>query len=328
MSKKVIIVGDVHLDHRKIKSRLDNYMMASLLDFKETLIIAKREKADAIIFLGDIFDIPVVTPELEALAVKTLKSDDYGEPWPFKIYSLYGNHDVGNVVAKLERSSLNILFASGLMINTNFIEELSISCVQWSERVDEDIKEGSLKDNDAAVILAHAYIADKPNEFVAGTNCFDDIALHEDTRIVIAGHFHYFMDYVREDGKRFVNPGSLSRRNFKKEDKERLVQVISLELDPAKKQILDLRYIQVETALPYDQIFDIEKREIDSEDRKDVKQFTKSLHSIKNLHEDKVIDGFEHLKLIATNAAIAEEILNNANRVLQQVLETKDEVND
>ena len=116
--------------------------------------------------------------------------------------------------------------------------------------------------------------------------------------------------------------------NFKKEDKERLVQVISLELEPLKKQILDLRYIQVETALPYDQIFDIEKREIDSEDRKDVKQFTKSLHSIKNLHEDKVTDGFEHLKLIATNASIAEEILNNANRVLQQVLESKDEVND
>ena len=54
--KKVIVVGDVHLDHRKVKSRIDNYMESSLLDFKETLKIAKAQKADAIIYLGDIFE--------------------------------------------------------------------------------------------------------------------------------------------------------------------------------------------------------------------------------------------------------------------------------
>ena len=98
--KKVIVVGDVHLDHRKVKSRIDNYMESSLIDFKETLKIAKSEKADAIIYLGDIFDIQIVTPELESMVCNILKCDEYGDPWPFKIYSLYGNHDVDNVVSK------------------------------------------------------------------------------------------------------------------------------------------------------------------------------------------------------------------------------------
>jgi exonuclease SbcD len=326
--KKVIIVGDVHLDHRKVKSRVDNYMESSLLDFKETLKIAKAQKADAIIYLGDIFEIQIVTPELEALAISVLKSDDYGDPWPFKIYSLYGNHDVGNVVSKLSKSSISTLFASGLMINKNYIEELSISCIQWAERVDEEIKSGLLKENDTAVVLAHAYIADKPNEYVAGTNCFSDIDLHEDTKLVVAGHFHYFMDVVREDGKRFINPGSLSRRNYKNDDIERQVRVLSLLIDPENKSVEKVEYIPVETALPYEQIFDLEKKEIEIADKKDVKQFTKALHDIKNIHNESISDGFEHLGYIATESNISEDILENANRALRMLLATKDEVND
>lgn len=326
--KKVIVVGDTHLDHRRVKSRIDNYMEASLLDFKETLKIAKSEKADAIIFLGDIFDIQIVTPELESMVINILRCDDYGDPWPFKIYSLYGNHDVDNVVSKLQKSSINILFATGLMINTNLIEELSISCIQWAERVDEDIKSGLLKDNDATVILAHAYIADKPNTYVDGTVCFDDIDLHRDTKLVVAGHFHYAMDVVREDGKRFINPGSLSRRNFKNDDAERQVQVLSLLIDPTKKTVENIEYIPVETAQPYNLIFDLEKREIEKEDKKDVKEFTKSLHSIKNISNASISDSFEHLSTIAVDGNISEEIAENAIRAMRVLLATKDEVND
>jgi DNA repair exonuclease SbcCD nuclease subunit len=326
--KKVIVVGDVHLDHRRVKSRIDNYMESSLIDFKETLKIAKREKADAIIYLGDIFDIQIVTPELESMVCNVLKCDEYGEPWPFKIYSLYGNHDVDNVVSKLQKSSINILFASGLMINTNLIEEYSISCIQWAERVDEEIKLGLLKDNDSAIILAHAYIADKPNEFVSGTNCFNDIDLHEDTKLVIAGHFHYAMDVVREDGKRFINPGSLSRRNYKNDDAERQVQVLSLLINPEKKTVENIEYIPVESAQPYHLIFDLDKKEIENQDKKDVKEFTKSLHSIKNIHNVSISDSFEHLTSIATEGSISEEIAENAKRAMRLLLATKDEVND
>ena len=326
--KKVIVVGDVHLDHRKVKSRIDNYMESSLIDFKETLKIAKSEKADAIVYLGDIFDIQIVTPELESRVCNILKCDEYGEPWPFKIYSLYGNHDVDNVVSKLQKSSINILFASGLMINTNFIEELSISCIQWAERIDEEIISGLLKENDATVILAHAYIADKPNTYVPGTNSFHDIDLHSDTKLVVAGHFHYAMDVVREDGKRFINPGSLSRRNFKNDDADRQVQVLSLLIDPEKKTVVNIEYLPVETAQPYNLIFDLEKKEIEKEDKKDVKEFTKSLHNIKNIHNVSISDSFEHLTSIATEGSISEEIAENAKRAMRLLLATKDEVND
>jgi rRNA-processing protein FCF1 len=75
-------------------------------------------------------------------------------------------------------------------------------------------------------------------------------------------------------------------------------------------------------------IFDLEKKEIENQDKKDVKQFTKALHDIKNIHDETISDGFEHLEFIATESNISEDILENANRALRMFLATKDEVND
>ena len=49
---------------------------------------------------------------------------------------------------------------------------------------------------------------------------------------------------------------------------------------------------------------------------------------IKNIHNESISDGFEHLEFIATESNISEDILENANRALRMLLATKDEVND
>ena len=52
------------------------------------------------------------------------------------------------------------------------------------------------------------------------------------------------------------------------------------------------------------------------------------IHDIKNIHNESISDGFEHLEFIATESNISEDILKNANRALRMLLATKDEVND
>ena len=92
MHKKICIVGDPHIDNKQPGSRLDNYMEASLADLKCTLMIAEENKCDAIVFLGDMFDRIQVNAEVTSKLIQTLNKNDYGEPWPFKKYTLPRPH--------------------------------------------------------------------------------------------------------------------------------------------------------------------------------------------------------------------------------------------
>ena len=56
MIKRFLIIGDNHLDSKTPLSRLDNYMETCLQELLETLQIAKANKVDYYILLGDIFN--------------------------------------------------------------------------------------------------------------------------------------------------------------------------------------------------------------------------------------------------------------------------------
>jgi DNA repair exonuclease SbcCD nuclease subunit len=61
---KVIIVGDLHLSHQQPISRLDSYIETCIYDLKEVLRVSKEQNVDSVLFLGDIFDVWKVSPEL------------------------------------------------------------------------------------------------------------------------------------------------------------------------------------------------------------------------------------------------------------------------
>jgi hypothetical protein len=84
------------------------------------------------------------------------------------------------------------------------------------------------------------------------------------------------MDVMRDDNTRFINPGSLSRRNFKLEDTNKKVKVAIVEYD-LEGTYLDIKYEDVYTAQPYDVIFDLDKREEAKANKEEIKAFTNSL---------------------------------------------------
>lgn len=313
---KVLIVGDLHLSHLQPISRLDSYIETCLYDLKEVLRKGKEQKVDAVLFLGDIFDVWKVSPELINRTIEIFQGDDYGEPWPFEVYALMGNHDIDNTLSKYEKSSFYTLIVSGVVKMVNKIDHLSVSCIHWSGTVDADISNGLLKNDDSTIVLAHAYIAVEHNEFVKSTIYFHHLELHEDTKLLVAGHFHYQMHCERPDNKIFINPGSISRRNFKKEDIDRQIQVLLVDYSPEHKSIHSLEYLPLDV-LPYDKLFNIDKRDQEKADMKEEKEFHKALTQI-TIEINKIAESnFDHLDMISKEMSIDDTIVENAKRAMR-----------
>lgn len=318
MNKKICIVGDPHIDNKQPTSRIDNYMDASLADLKCSLILASKHKCDAIVFLGDMFDRVQANAEVTSRLIETLNKNDYGEPWPFKKYTLMGNHDIGNTVSNLTKSSFWTLIVSGCIEYVKEVPELGLIFEHWNGRIEQTITDGLFATYDYPVVCAHAYIADQLTHFVSDAILADSFAVHPKTRLIASGHFHFFMDFDREDNVKFINPGSLTRRNFKSDDINRQVKVAIVEYD-LEGTYAKVTYDDVYTAQPYESIFDLEKREEAKIVRQEVKEFTKTLNNINFDRMTYLQDPVDQIKTTGKELDISDDIVENACRALNKL---------
>ena len=315
MHKKICIVGDPHIDNKQPVGRLDSYMEASLADLKCTLMIAEEKKCDAIVFLGDMFDRKQVNAEVTSKLIQILNANDYGEPWPFKKYTLLGNHDIDSSMSNLDKSSFWTLIVSGCVEYVKEVPDLGLVFEHWHGRIEETISAGIFQDYDHPIVCAHAYIADQPSQFVSASILADSFAVNPKTRLIAAGHFHFEMDVMRDDNTRFINPGSLSRRNFKLEDINKKVKVAIVEYD-LEGTYLDIKYEDVYTAQPYDVIFDLEKREEVKAVKEEIKAFTNSLVDFNFDKMAYLQDPIDQVKNAGLELNLDDAIVENACRAL------------
>jgi exonuclease SbcD len=315
MHKKICIVGDPHIDNKQPVGRLDSYMEASLADLKCTLMIAEEKKCDAIVFLGDMFDRKQVNAEVTSKLIQILNANDYGEPWPFKKYTLLGNHDIDSSMSNLDKSSFWTLIVSGCVEYVKEVPDLGLVFEHWHGRIEETISAGIFQDYDYPIVCAHAYIADKPSQFVSTSILADSFTVNPKTRLIAAGHFHFEMDVMRDDNTRFINPGSLSRRNFKLEDTNKKVKVAIVEYD-LEGTYLDVKYEDVYTAQPYDVIFDLEKREEVKAVKEEIKAFTNSLVDFNFDKMAYLQDPIDQVKNAGLELNLDDAIVENACRAL------------
>ena len=315
MHKKICIVGDPHICNKQPVGRLDSYMEASLADLKCTLMIAEEKKCDAIVFLGDMFDRKQVNAEVTSKLIQILNANDYGEPWPFKKYTLLGNHDIDSSMSNLDKSSFWTLIVSGCVEYVKEVPDLGLVFEHWHGRIEETISAGIFQDYDHPIVCAHAYIADQPSQFVSASILADSFAVNPKTRLITAGHFHFEMDVMRDDNTRFVNPGSLSRRNFKIEDANKKIKVAIVEYD-LEGTYLDVKYEDVYTAQPYDIIFDLDKREEVKAIKEEIKAFTKSLTEFNFDKMTYLQDPIDQVKSTGIELSLDNAIVENACRAL------------
>lgn len=297
--KKVLFVGDNHISGKTPSNRIGSYLEDTVNKLKDCLNIGKNEKVDAVVLLGDLFDVREVTPEARNVTLAALRCQDNGKSWPFPVYITVGNHDIQSSYP-LDKSSLGTLIAAGVLIKEDYVAELGIAFAHFEPDLDKNILEGHLASHHAIIWACHASIGDKPDRFEEYIIPFDKIPVHPNNSLIISGHIHHPMSCERKDGKRFINPGAIGRTSATKDNLNRILKVFLLEYDLDGK-IYSEKYLELPSAKPAHLVFKLDEIETKKQSKTEVKEFIKSISAMKpnnwlHLHDE------DKLKILTSDA--------------------------
>ena len=317
--KKVLFVGDNHIDDKQPENRSDNYLEATLRKLKECLTIAEEENFDAVVFLGDVFDRREVGPLARNGALNILLKKDDGTPWPFPKYVVVGNHDIQSS-HPLENSSLGTLIQSGALTKTDYEPELGIAFAHFHNDLDKDITNGMLTTNSAIIWACHASIYNESTSYDSSVIVFDTLPLHPNNSIVISGHIHKPMEIVREDGKIFVNPGCIGRRSANKDNFDRDLKVFALEYD-LDGTLHKKEYIYLQSAKHHTEVFKVEEIVQKKTQVKEAQEFIKHVSDIQatNWINKTIEDKIQILTSYGEEKNITKPIIDVAIEALNHV---------
>lgn len=303
--KKVLFVGDNHVDDKNPVNRSDNYLQATLNKLEECLNIAEELKYDAVILLGDLFHRREVGPLARNGVIKILVKERN-----FPVYITVGNHDIQSS-HPLENCTLGTLIDAGLLIKTDFASDLNIAFAHFHNDLDNEIRNGYLTTNSALIWSCHASISDVPGRQEEHMIVFENIPLHPNNVMVVSGHIHKPMECVRSDKKIFINPGCIGRQSANKDNFERDLKIFALEYDEVSGEIFKQDYILLNSALHHTVVFKMEEIESNKEQKAEVKEFIKSIASINtnSWNFTSLDDKLDALKKYAKEANMEDDVI-------------------
>jgi DNA repair exonuclease SbcCD nuclease subunit len=317
---KVMFVGDIHLMDRQPKNRLDDYSLSIRTKLIECFQIAEERKLDAVVLLGDLFEVYEVGPLLRNQTLEILKGIPNGnKPWSFPIYICVGNHDLDSS-SNLEKTALGTLISAGLLIKKDYEPSLGISFAHYTPSLDREIKQGFLTTSSAIIWVCHASISTKIDRFAEYAYLFEDTPLHPNTNLVISGHIHHEMTQTRSDGKRFINPGSISRYSASRDNLEKDIKILILDYT-LDGEIQNEEYIKLKSAKPASEVFKIEEMQAAKELKKDTHEFKLKVANMRTTSWQftNLDDKLSALRTKAENANISNEIIDLAINAVKTV---------
>ena len=308
---KVMFVGDIHLMDKQPKNRLDDYSLAIRTKLIECFEIAEEKKLDAVVLLGDLFEVCEVGALLRNQTLNILNGGPNGnKAWSFPIYICVGNHDLDSS-SNLEKTALGTLISAGCLVKTDYSPSLGISFAHYHPSLDRDIKAGLLTTSSAIIWVCHASISNKLDRFGEYTFLFEDISLHPNTSLVISGHIHHEMKQTRSDGKRFINPGAISRYSASRDNLEKDIEILILDYT-LDGEILNEEYIKLKSARPASEVFKLEEMKAAKDLKKDTLEFKIKVANMRthSWQFTTLDDKLAALKVMAEQSDISEEITN------------------
>lgn len=308
---KVMFVGDIHLMDKQPKNRLDDYSLAIRTKLIECFEIAEERKLDAVVLLGDLFEVCEVGALLRNQTLNILNGGPNGnKAWSFPIYICVGNHDLDSS-SNLEKTALGTLISAGCLVKTDYSPSLGISFAHYHPSLDRDIKAGLLTTSSAIIWVCHASISNKLDRFGEYTFLFEDISLHPNTSLVISGHIHHEMKQTRSDGKRFINPGAISRYSASRDNLEKDIEILILDYT-LDGEILNEEYIKLKSAKPASEVFKLEEMKAAKDLKKDTLEFKIKVANMRthSWQFTTLDDKLAALKVMAEQSDISEEITN------------------
>lgn len=310
---KILFFTDTHYTGKSPVNRKDNLLLTSIEKTKEIIQIAKEEVVDVIIHGGDMFDTPDVADsiagEIGALYMQ----------FPQKVYVVAGNHDLrGNNYNTLPQTKLGLLDKLNIVHVIKPKERIEITkgkdkviiTAQSSDyKSIDDLK--ILNDEDAILIhVVHAMITDtQPFPNCITINELLDTKAH----ITLSGDYHIGWGIKNINGKYFINPGALVRKTIALSDMNRHPQVVIITIN---NSIINAVLHPLVTAKSYQEVFDLEKVELERKYQEKLMEFKNSLDNTDFLHFSTNFK--ELIKNFAMTKHLEEEVIQEVYKKIDE----------
>lgn len=302
---KLMYFTDTHIRGTNPKSRKDNFSETLKNKFTELLEIVKEEKIDFVLFGGDLFDRPDISPSV----VKEFISIIQNMPKP--IYSVLGNHDIyGQNPTTVNRTIIGLLDTVGVfrLINSGeriVLEKngLSVQLTGSPFYYDIDVsekREAYIVDKgkcDYAIHMVHGFLLDRPFVKDVPYTLIEDIADKTEADITLCGHYHSGFGIKSIHNKYFVNPGSLSRISSTLSEIERKPSCLIIEIDEKVK----VRIHNLKSAPSGDEVLDRELLRKEEYKSQKLNEFIQQINSYGNFE-------FVNLNHIINEIVVKENI--------------------
>jgi len=278
-----ITANDIHVSDTGPRSRTDDFKGAILGKIGQMRAACKKLNADAALIAGDLYNLKNPSKNSHQLNQELIAEF---RKFPCPIYMIPGNHDLtGNSLESLNEQPLGVLFADGTLIrlDTQKVEiekedyKVSIVGVPYLDKPDiEDLKIPEKGECVAQICLLHQYASPKGGMlFKERLFGYDELAeLGADVYVI--GHYHLDQGVTNQDGKHFINIGSMSRGTISEEDIEHEPQLGYIRVSADEKTTISAQSIKLKIR-PASEVFDLTKKEEEKQESKEIKEFVEKL---------------------------------------------------
>ena len=277
-----ITANDIHISDVSPRSRTDDFKKAILEKIHQMCLACNKLKADAALIAGDLFNHKNPIKNSHSLVRELIEAF---KEFKCPVYMIEGNHDLSaNRLESVDEQPLGVLFESGYLrqLREKIIEKngkkVSLIGVPYCEGQDPSkLTLPGKKDCVSQICLMHIYAAPIPGslfkESIHGYREF--MGLEPD--IFVLGHYHLDQGITEQDGKHFVNIGSLSRGTMTDENLNHEPQIgyirISVGVDGPTYMVQSIKL----KVRPSAEIFDLQKREEEKKESQEIEQFVDKL---------------------------------------------------
>ena len=313
MPNKYLYCQDLHCKGISPIRRLDNYYESWLLKFKEILSIAKKNKADAIIDGGDPLDQPIISTQMVDAILDLIEETNI----PY--YVLYGSHAMaGHHRNTSDGSSLTHMLNRCKLLKSDLTIEDKYAIFNLIEHefgVEEKIKENGLKiegnDDKWKICVTHCMIT--PTKFRPEVSHIVASELDTNYDLILTAHWH--QPWNKKIGNtEFLNPGCIGRTEISEANIK--PSVVLLDTKTRSYEIIELK-----KAKPGNQVFDLSKKDDETERKNDLEDFISSLKGLKSQSLD-LRGNIENIaKINNTDREVVDLIINKMSEI--EALEVK-----
>lgn len=321
---KLLYFTDAHIRGNNPKSRKDNFNETLKEKFREIVEITNNEKIDFVLFGGDLFDRPDISPSVAKDFIEIMRE------MPQPIYSILGNHDIyGQNPTTANRTIIGILDTVGILkllnhgdriyLNKDGVTlQLTGSPYYYDIDVSRD-REAYIVDKsecDYAIHMVHGFLLDKPFVKDVPYTLIEDICERTQADITLCGHYHTGFGVKHINDKYFINQGSLARISSTLSEIDRNPSCLIIELEESVK----IQVYKLKSAPSGDEVLDrdlLRKEEFKSQKLNEFIQQINSYGSFEFVNLNQIINEIVLKDDIPGN--IRDEVMKRISRAQEAV---------